>query len=89
MCDINQSTEEKGSGRVCQKPISEARLAANRRNATLTHGRPRLPFDVVNWDRLRSFGGGLNKDIARSLGVSVRTLQRRKRDRQQDESPIL
>jgi hypothetical protein len=50
-------------------------------------GRRRIRIDHREWERL-FLGGTLNRDTARQLGVSVRTLQRRKADRQRQDPPM-
>jgi hypothetical protein len=70
----------------CQNPriASEARREASRRNGAQSPGRPRVRVDRAKWNRM-FLDDAPDRVIADALGISLRTLKRRKRDRQRDD----
>jgi hypothetical protein len=81
-----EPTDQNSLSTVVQKPpISAARLAANRRNITLSSGRPRVQID---WQRVEqlALGGASVPSIAAALHVSRWTLGRRIAERRQGEA---
>jgi DNA-binding NarL/FixJ family response regulator len=66
--------------------ISIARSNAARSNGAKSHGRPRVQMDWSKWNRL-AISGASDKDIARALGISRRTLKRRKAARLRQNEP--
>jgi DNA invertase Pin-like site-specific DNA recombinase len=81
-----ESTDQNSLSTVVQKPtISAARLAANRRNITLSSGRPRAQIDWQRVERLARDGAPV-KSIAAALHVSRWTLRRRIAERRQGEA---
>ncbi len=79
---------ESNEGKVTQtgvpKPKSDGRAITSAGNGARSHGRPRVRMDWAKWNRL-AMDGASDKDIARALGISRRTLKRRKADRQAQE----
>ncbi len=67
------------------KPNSDGRGSTSAANGA-RGGRPRVRLDHRKWNWL-FLDGGSNEVIARALGVSVRTLQRRKVDRRRQDDP--
>ena len=78
-----ETTEASG-----QNPrISIARSDAARMNGAKSHGRPRVQMDWAKWNRL-AISGASDKDTARALGISRRTLKRRRAERLRQDSPM-
>lgn len=78
------SNEEKVTQTGMPKPKSDRRAFSSPVNGAQSHGRPRVRMDWAKWNRL-AMDGVSDRDIARALGVSRRTLKRRKADRQAQE----
>jgi hypothetical protein len=70
--------------RVCQNLIVDGRSRTSAANGQ-RGGRARIRMDYDKWSRL-AFNGASERDIARALGISLRTLKRRKVDKRVFES---
>lgn len=76
--------EQEVTQTVVPKPKLDGRAVTSAVNGARSNGRPRARLDWEKWNRL-AFTGASDKDIARALGISRRTLKRRKADRQAQE----
>jgi hypothetical protein len=80
------SNEQNSTETGMSNPNFDGRARTSAANGALG-GRPRIRLDHGQWER-PFFEGRFNKDIADKLGISIRTLQRRKRQRQLNECPM-
>jgi hypothetical protein len=80
------SNEQKVTEAGMPKPNLDGRATTSAANGA-RGGRPRIRMDHWKWDRQR-LNGASDKDIARALGISYRTLKRRKAERVRLDSPM-